>query len=383
MNKKVLYLGVHCYSSPLQVGSHAILREFHCRGWQVLYVCAPLTPFHLFKLFDPLIRTRFTELLFSKTEVKKNLNCIVPFSMIAPQIFPSFNSFWVFNNWYKFSIPNVFQKIKQYGFDDVDVLFMDTIFQPNWLNLVNYSKCVTRLSDVNSGFSNFSSAAKKSQHEILINSDLIVSSSLRQKKELDDKFSNICVHIPNGVDLKMFGKKLNKPKYYSNLSKPIAVFSGFPGHWFDMVLVNKTALRFPHIEFVMIGPFSKKLRRSSPVNVHFIGVLPHQELPAYLQHADVGIIPFRLDARESFVDYIHPLKLYEYLASSLPVVSTFWEELAQINSPALLAHSEDEFAEKIEVALSKSVSSALTKTQTFELNASDWRIRLAPLFQQL
>jgi glycosyltransferase involved in cell wall biosynthesis len=57
---------------------------------------------------------------------------------------------------------------------------------------------------------------------------------------------------------------------------------------------------------------------------------------------------------QQFGDLIHsvnPLKLYEYMASGLPVVSTEWDELKNLNSPALLSNSEEEFKNNILAAI--------------------------------
>jgi len=48
----------------------------------------------------------------------------------------------------------------------------------------------------------------------------------------------------------------------------------------------------------------------------------------------VAIVPF---ARDEMVDAIHPIKVYEYLAASLPVVATRWPELEAMRAPVALA----------------------------------------------
>jgi glycosyltransferase involved in cell wall biosynthesis len=54
--------------------------------------------------------------------------------------------------------------------------------------------------------------------------------------------------------------------------------------------------------------------------VTLLGPRPYEQVPAYLQALDVGVIPFR--AQDPFVQGINPNKVYQYLASGVPVVTT-------------------------------------------------------------
>ena len=54
--------------------------------------------------------------------------------------------------------------------------------------------------------------------------------------------------------------------------------------------------------------------------VAVLGPRPYADLPAYVQGLDVGVIPFR--ANDPHVQGINPNKVYQYLASGVPVVTT-------------------------------------------------------------
>ena len=61
----------------------------------------------------------------------------------------------------------------------------------------------------------------------------------------------------------------------------------------------------------------------------------------------MGIIPFNVKEYAHLLDYVNPLKLYEYMVSGIPVVSSKWKELELINSPAQLAENLDQFIDAI------------------------------------
>jgi hypothetical protein len=64
------------------------------------------------------------------------------------------------------------------------------------------------------------------------------------------------------------------------------------------------------------------------------------------------LIPFDVANHGSLVRSVHPLKLYEYLASGLPVVAVEWDELQYLKSPAMLTNGRSQFVSAIRDAIS-------------------------------
>ena len=74
--------------------------------------------------------------------------------------------------------------------------------------------------------------------------------------------------------------------------------------------------------FVLIGDADSSIdlsRYRAMPNMHFLGRKPYSDLPAYCQHFDVGLIPFKVN---ELTYAVNPIKLREYLSAGLPVVST-------------------------------------------------------------
>ena len=102
----------------------------------------------------------------------------------------------------------------------------------------------------------------------------------------------------------------------------VAGFLGALFEWVDLELLAETARRLPGVQFVLAGP----ARWRSPVavlrglpNLVHLGPRSFQEAREVLDSFDVGLIPF---VRDEVGECCDPIKLYEYLASGLPVVST-------------------------------------------------------------
>ena len=76
----------------------------------------------------------------------------------------------------------------------------------------------------------------------------------------------------------------------------------------------------PNCEIRLVGPELvdfKLLKRQK--NIKFFGLINHEKIPETLSNFNVGIIPYKVNL---FTNSIYPLKLNEYLAAGLPVIST-------------------------------------------------------------
>ena len=124
--------------------------------------------------------------------------------------------------------------------------------------------------------------------------------------------------VPNAVNADIFGVELPpRPPDLPDAESIIGYHGSLYGDWFDWDALDDLARRFPHSALVVIGD-DKHPRATMPGNVHFLGLKPQTDLPAYLQRFDVAIIPFKLNDTTHAVS---PLKVYEYLASGTPVAA--------------------------------------------------------------
>jgi glycosyltransferase involved in cell wall biosynthesis len=82
------------------------------------------------------------------------------------------------------------------------------------------------------------------------------------------------------------------------------------------------------------GPELSHVRRAAERidGISFTGAVPHAAVPACLAAADIGVAPFDLQAHPTLAREFHwsPLKIFEYMASGLPVVAPRIERLAHV-----------------------------------------------------
>lgn len=158
---------------------------------------------------------------------------------------------------------------------------------------------------------------------------------------------------PHGVDVELFGRALSDgtevPAELAALPGPRIGFYGTLQDWVDLELIEAVAKLRPSWSFVLLGQALVDVERVRRLpNVHLLGRKSHSELPAYCKGFDVGIIPYR---RQERMEFVNPIKLREYLAAGLPVVSTSVPEVVRYGDRCAIADTPAEFVARIEEAL--------------------------------
>lgn len=107
----------------------------------------------------------------------------------------------------------------------------------------------------------------------------------------------------------------------------VALFVGaLWGGWLDWRLVRAAAEACPDTRFAFVGDHRRE-GRGLPGNCSFLGLKAHGDLPPYLAHADLAILPWRVD---EVTHAMSPLTVYEHVAMGLPVVAAPIEPLADV-----------------------------------------------------
>ena len=362
------------YTSPFQVGSHHYARAFEKLGYEVLFISNPISPIHkIFANNEQLSeRERIHDLGGEKVG---NITYYVPKTLFTPQNKPLLSSKFVLDHWYNFSYPNIVQYIKDKEFESVDILWFDSPMFAFLLNKIEYKHSILRLADYSKGFNSVSNNQYDAEIEIANRVDTVLYSAKNLKEKYTDIKDKSKMHyISNGVDL-TFIQTSDKslPDEYKNISSPIAVYIGAIHDWFDTDLVYESALALPEYSFVIIGPVEQDLSQLEKLNnVFILGKKPYERIAQFLSNADVGIIPFDTVHHKDLVESINPLKLYEYFACGLPVVSMTWHQLETLGSPAYLCSSTDEFISSIKKSFIHDQSNAVRKFA----EEADWVNRL-------
>jgi glycosyltransferase involved in cell wall biosynthesis len=180
------------------------------------------------------------------------------------------------------------------------------------------------------------------------------------------------VLVPNAADVAHFSALGEPPADVAGLPRPRIGFVGEIGPWFDADAVASAARLRPDWAFVLVGPATGAPigpLRSLP-NVHLLGRRPYAALPGYLGAFDCCLLPFR---EGPLTEAVSPIKVYEYLASGRPVVSTPLPEVARLGDLVTIVPGPD-LARGIEAAL-RDGGRAAERRRFARANTWDDRVR--------
>ena len=159
--------------------------------------------------------------------------------------------------------------------------------------------------------------------------------------------------LPQGVDFEHFhspvARRTMVPDDLASIPAPRILFMGLLAPWVDVELLAAVARAYPDASLVLLGPVRTEVQalRQEP-NTYFLGQQPYADIPRYLAHCDVALIPFR---QNSLTQFVNPLKLLEYMAAGLPVISTPLPHLTTFDDLVHCARTSDEFVEQVGRAL--------------------------------
>jgi glycosyltransferase involved in cell wall biosynthesis len=140
------------------------------------------------------------------------------------------------------------------------------------------------------------------------------------------------VEVEWGADTVRFHPGAAGPLPFTRPAGVVAVFAGAFRSWHGAINLAR-AVRLLHSRgrqdigavFIGDGPELPAVRAEAAglPSIVFTGAVPHERMPACLAAADIGVAPFDLDAHKPLTlgFYWSPLKIFEYMASGLPVVA--------------------------------------------------------------
>ncbi len=222
------------------------------------------------------------------------------------------------------------------------------VYLPVWASQIEPSEKKFIIYDCVDDFPEFS----LTEDQMFKLADLVICSSGRLMIKHFDKHSRM-LFIPNGADINTFRPKTDSgsvPDLPGGDSEAVVGFAGAMYHeWVDIDLIYHIARSRPQWKVVVIGHTYTWDFTEAPPNLIHIERQPVEKLAKYLHAFDVGLIPF---LNNQISQYSDPIKLYEYMASGLPVVSSSLPFVRNLRPPLIYSYNnKEECLEAIEQAL--------------------------------
>lgn len=235
-------------------------------------------------------------------------------------------------------------------------------FLPNVAGLCHHIKRKALVYYLTDDFTQFtghpSQAVAEMERRLIGQSDIIIASAQKLAEKKSDGKRKIHV-VSHGVDHRHFRKALTMdnhqvPRDIKDIRKPVIGFYGEINDWLDLAMLAKIAVKRPQWSLVLIGRVAVEVGDIGYLlklpNVHWLGQKKYAHLPEYCAAFDAALIPMKINA---LTLNVNPLKLREYLAAGLPVVSAPLPEVKPYKDVVLFAETEDQWIEAIEQALQR------------------------------
>jgi len=210
--------------------------------------------------------------------------------------------------------------------------------------------------------------------------DLVLASAPELIRRMRTLSGNV-LEAPNVADTDLFATALEDGEPDAGMAAlpaPRVVFTGaISAVKLDIGLLVELARLRPQLSLALVGPVGAgdphtdiSALEAEP-NIHLLGMRSYEQLPAVLRAADAGLIPY---ASNELTDSIFPMKVYEYLAAGLPVISTPLPALEGV-SEVLCAPDAAGIAALLDRALAED-SPALRASRSHAAMAHSWQSRL-------
>jgi glycosyltransferase involved in cell wall biosynthesis len=211
--------------------------------------------------------------------------------------------------------------------------------------------------------------------KLVAHADRVVASSTEVKNHLSRLGRADVLLWPNVADVQLYIEAASRVRR----RVPRAVFAGnLTSSKVNFELLRRVAER--GIEVVLAGPVSVDGSRDAGLldgllrntNVRYVGNLAPVQLAEYFAESMVGMIPYRLN---EYTRGVYPMKLWEYLAAGLSVVSVRLPSLIPETVPGAVLVEESAFESTVVQAVERFTMEGARSRMTAAVGHS-WESRL-------
>lgn len=173
---------------------------------------------------------------------------------------------------------------------------------------------------------------KTNQQHLIQNSDFVFCISPALQKKLKSENTKEIHLIPAGIDDLFFQPQKTDSLTISLPSSPIAVYTGEINNRIQLSLLQKVARRLRQVSFVFVGPIANDPNIPNQIsldewssffsepNIYHYTKQSRKTIKTILHSCQVALLPYK--PVYEFNYYSYPMKLLEYLAIGIPVVSS-------------------------------------------------------------
>ena len=205
-------------------------------------------------------------------------------------------------------------------------------------------------------------------------------------QELADEAASMglrCLHLPNAVSDQFIEalaqENPDEPIQLKSIPEPRVIHVGsYNSAWIHWDWLIRAASENPEISFCMLGGGGiETVPDKMPSNIYLLGRVAYEDIPSCLRYSHGCMLLYKVEATSAG----DPTKLYEYLATGLPVVSSPHPRCLEFEKYIYIADNATEFAEQIRLALGEGREAAQLRID--EARRHTWSLRAQSLMEWL
>ena len=267
------------------------------------------------------------------------------------------------------------------------------VFHPSfadYLELFDGCKVIYHADDTFSAMPGWGNQLAQQERSLVQRADIIIASSPLMGGALPLTEPKPVTIIPNGADSQAFSNAGGEPapKILSAIPTPRIGYIGTINDKVDLPLLANIATARPDWHWCIAGNvvplkyfrtdnMDALARCRSLDNVHFLGAYPTDQLPALVNHMNVNTLIYRTSGNGWWKN-VSPLKLHEYLATGLPVVSADVSSVREFSAVVDVVNSQQAWIEALDRAISGLGRGSSTSRRKVAME-NDWNERIDQL----
>lgn len=214
--------------------------------------------------------------------------------------------------------------------------------------------------------------------------NVLIATNKFKYDELHKSFNGKMIYERNAVDLSDY-TQLNHRKLRLQTSRTSVLYTGSLGIEKNPEIVFRVSERMPAIDFVIVGSTPRHWQeRQLPTNLILLGPKPHQQIPSLQINADLLLVTLDPSDPQSAL-YTSTMKLFEYIASSRPIIAPRLPSILEVLSSREFYSYEADSVESLEKAVLLAIKELPQPRlpKAANLKSVSWQARNARIFREL
>jgi glycosyltransferase involved in cell wall biosynthesis len=330
------------WHDTIRVSTNVLAEQFVADGWRCAWLTTPVTLTRRW-WHDTAQRRRLA--LWRRGGVRRGeVLEYAPATPLAWSWRRGLRSVWLGRNALRFACPSVARVLARHGYGPRPaLLWIGSLSMASAAVAIAAERIAYHAHDLFMDYPGAPPELRTLERWLIGRADAVFTTADGTRRALVERYGvdERRVHmLGHGVHLERYRGPTAEPPELARIPRPRAVLLGTLAEA-DAALVGRLFGRRTDVHLVCIGPGNEHIAAESARrglrNVHLLGARAHETVPAYLRHVDVGLVLYPFAGATTRRAGCSPMKVYEYAAAGLPVVSTWLPEYETYGAPVLAA----------------------------------------------